>query len=139
MDKPPGGRKPRSPIKNFLRPRAGATLRDQLVDAMFPVFFATFGVVGLTAGVAVVAAVHWLNPGQTSTAAAITLVVGWAACGGVVWWSWRRIAGLRTGLTGELDVAQTLDELRECGYQILHSIDCGTFDIDHVVVGPSGV
>lgn len=46
---------------------------------------------------------------------------------------------LNKGERGELKVAEVLDELRANGYRVIHGIPRAKFNIDHVVVGPSGV
>jgi hypothetical protein len=51
----------------------------------------------------------------------------------------RKLRTHRLGLAGELIVAQYLDELREYGYKIFHDYPLEKSNIDHVVVGPTGV
>ena len=47
---------------------------------------------------------------------------------------------LKLGLLGERAVGQFLDEkLRPAGYQILHDIPGDGFNVDHVVIGTSGI
>lgn len=46
---------------------------------------------------------------------------------------------LRQGLDGELAVGQELTELLKDGMSVYHDIQADQFNIDHVVVGPSGV
>lgn len=43
------------------------------------------------------------------------------------------------GERGELKVAETLEDLRADGYRVFHDLVRDGFNIDHVVVGPSGV
>jgi hypothetical protein len=47
--------------------------------------------------------------------------------------------GLNRGERGELRVAEILDELRSSGYRAFHDLVGDGYNIDHVVVGPSGV
>ena len=51
----------------------------------------------------------------------------------------RNIRNLRLGREGEKAVGQYLDKLREEGYQIFHDIVAEGFNLDHVLIGPSGV
>lgn len=46
---------------------------------------------------------------------------------------------LNRGERGELCVAEVLDDLRGHGYRIAHDLKRDGFNVDHVVVGPSGV
>jgi hypothetical protein len=46
---------------------------------------------------------------------------------------------LRQGREGEMTVAQMLDDLRVHGFHVFHDIVRGSYNIDHVVVGPTGV
>jgi hypothetical protein len=50
-----------------------------------------------------------------------------------------RVRILRQGEEGEKAVGQYLEALREKGYKVLHDIVAGNFNLDHVLVGPSGV
>jgi hypothetical protein len=43
------------------------------------------------------------------------------------------------GATGESQVWRALEELEPLGYRTLHDIDTGHGNVDHVVVGPTGV
>jgi hypothetical protein len=50
-----------------------------------------------------------------------------------------RVRILRQGEEGEKAVGQYLEALREKGYKVLHDIVAGKFNLDHVLIGPSGV
>ena len=52
----------------------------------------------------------------------------------------KEIEQLKLGRTGERAVGQLLEEkLRPMGCQVLHDIPFAGFNIDHVVIGPTGV
>ena len=51
----------------------------------------------------------------------------------------RKIRLLRQAKEGEKAVGQYLEALREKGYKVLHDVLAGKFNLDHVLVGPSGV
>ncbi|MGD2161433.1 MAG: nuclease-related domain-containing protein [Gammaproteobacteria bacterium] len=42
-------------------------------------------------------------------------------------------------IDGEKAVGQYLDSLRENGYQVFHDIQGDGFNLDHVIIGPSGI
>jgi hypothetical protein len=46
---------------------------------------------------------------------------------------------LRRGIQGEQRVAEVLAELAPSGYRVLHDLDIGRGNADHVLVGPTGV
>ena len=51
----------------------------------------------------------------------------------------RKVRNLRQGREGEKAVGQYLEKLREKGFQILHDVPGKNFNIDHVVIGQSGI
>ena len=46
---------------------------------------------------------------------------------------------MKQGRDGERIAGESLEKLRAYGYEIFHDIVAGNFNIDHVVVGPSGI
>ena len=51
----------------------------------------------------------------------------------------RDFKALKQGRDGERLVGQYLERLRESGYRVLHDIVGNGFNIDHVLIGPTGV
>ena len=55
----------------------------------------------------------------------------------------RRMRGsvhnLVRGVQGEKEVAEVLDELKSRGYRVFHDLEGDGFNVDHVLVGPTGV
>lgn len=56
-----------------------------------------------------------------------------------VWRVRPQLRAYRLAAEGEKAVGQFLEKLRAEGYEIVHDIPAGTFNIDHVIVGPPGV
>lgn len=50
-----------------------------------------------------------------------------------------KIRALKQGAEGERAVGQFLDRLRGDGYQVFHDVLAEGFNLDHVVIGPTGV
>lgn len=50
-----------------------------------------------------------------------------------------RVQQLRLGYEGELAVGQELNQLMSQGFRVYHDFPAGNFNIDHVVIGPTGV
>lgn len=55
--------------------------------------------------------------------------------------SLKHIKNIRLGRDGEKIVGQSLEQLRESGYKVFHDLvdGDGMFNIDHIIVGPTGV
>ena len=51
----------------------------------------------------------------------------------------RAMANLKQGLAGERTVGFVLEELRVQGYRVFHDIPGANFNIDHVIIGPTGI
>lgn len=51
----------------------------------------------------------------------------------------KKLVGLRQGRDGEKAVGQYLEHLRELGYKVFHDIPGDGFNLDHVIIGKSGV
>lgn len=51
----------------------------------------------------------------------------------------RKARAVRLGLEGERAVGQFLEHLRADGYQVFHDLVGDGFNVDHVLIGPSGV
>jgi hypothetical protein len=54
-------------------------------------------------------------------------------------WLLREIKSWWAGRTGEMKMAKILSPLLDEGYAVLHDLDIGRGNVDHVVIGPSGV
>lgn len=52
---------------------------------------------------------------------------------------WERRARLALGLDGELAVGEELNQLMKKGFSVFHDFPTDRFNIDHIVVGPTGV
>jgi hypothetical protein len=50
-----------------------------------------------------------------------------------------RLRALKLGRDGEKAVGQFLETLRERGYRVFHGVVGGSFNLDHVLIGPAGV
>ena len=50
-----------------------------------------------------------------------------------------RIRNLKQGLEGEKAVGQFLESFRQKGYKVLHDIVGGEFNLDHVLIGATGI
>lgn len=49
------------------------------------------------------------------------------------------VSQMRLGLAGERAVGEILDELRANRYEVFHDLQGNEFNVDHVLIGPTGV
>ncbi|MFZ2783946.1 MAG: nuclease-related domain-containing protein [Sediminibacterium sp.] len=133
--------KTKSPIKDLPIHVPGQTLDKQLAleledKALWPIITAM--VACLLAGLEWYRSILKLPPMPWLYTFAAICTVAWA-----VWKIRKALPGLRnlrTGLLGEKAVGQYLEEnLGSKGYHVLHDIPGNNFNLDHVVVGPTGV
>lgn len=132
--------KTRSPLKGKPLRRAGQSLLEERANifndklepwAMLALFFL------------VLAGWEWFTyfrprpPSPWIVSAAAACVTAFAVWRYVKWWP--KIRALRLGIEGERVVGEYLDRLREKGFRVFHDVMADGFNIDHVLVGPTGV
>jgi hypothetical protein len=126
----------RPPQEDKLLRGPGHTLRVQLEGKQdtFNLWFAESIVGGVVCGIMLAFNVpgFWAGCLTATLVAAAGVVMGWRAL--------RAIRLLRLGLMGEQAVAEHLQSLIASGYRVFHDVPGdGEWNIDHVVVGPSGL
>jgi hypothetical protein len=133
-------RKTKSPLKERPLRTAGESLQEEaerfLDEYMLPFWmFATFCLI-----VVVFEWVRWAFDGSFHPVLFTILgAVASAICLYKFFRGRQHLRDLRLGREGELTVAQMLDELRAYGFQVFNDIVGDGYNIDHVVVGPTGV
>lgn len=134
----------RSPLTSDLLRPPGYGVRVQIealrdrVDELF---------VMLVAGPLILFSVHLTQSHFFGAQESITrtLLVGVAAAAVVTWTVSRllklsrRLHRLRLGLDAEMAVGQELDQLMKNGAVVFHDVPAEKFNIDHLVIAPSGV
>ena len=133
-------RETKSPIKNLPVRQPGQSIRERIEavfdDKLFPYFMAAV----LACFLAVMEwCGTWFKPPKMpwvwTALAALTVLLLWRKFLAVR----AEIKALRLGQIGEEAVGQFLDEkLRPMGCHVLHDIPADGFNVDHVVVGPTG-
>jgi hypothetical protein len=81
---------------------------------------------------------YWNAPPRPLLATVLALIFGaWF----VIWLPFhrKRLRAMRQGLDGERAVAEYLDRFRERGYYVFHDIPGEGFNVDHVLIGSTGV
>jgi hypothetical protein len=130
----------RSPLKDRPLRNPGQSLDEQIHDVTYdyivwPVLFAVFMVI--------LAALEWVRYLRPITPSPAIYTFGAAAGAGFAAYRFfkalPRLHALRLGRDGEKVVGQFLDRLRERGYRIFHDVSGGSFNLDHVLIGPAGV
>lgn len=144
-------RKGRHPIgkDQLLLRQPGETLREEIVklddrlemELLFGIA-TPIGIAGL-----LFASLKWLPPGGDILPVIGLIALAYLVSLGYRIWRTQRIVvqrrGLRLGLMGERLVADYLDPLKRRGYHVFHDAPAQgalkAFNLDHVVVGPTGV
>jgi hypothetical protein len=130
----------RSPLKDKPLRNPGQSLRDERMDILFDKLMAPLM---LSMLLVMLAAVEWgryyfpspSRPWVTTVCAALGVAYA-------LWHfrkHWPRLKTLRLAEDGEKAVGQFLDTLRESGYQVFHDVIGEGFNVDHVIIGPSGI
>jgi hypothetical protein len=74
-------------------------------------------------------------PGTYAIAAAL-----FSALAGYQFWRIRRdVRNLKQGREGEREVAELLDDLKQCGARIVHDVPANDFNVDHIVISTRGI
>lgn len=131
----------RSPIKNLPVRMPGQSTRERqrdLVDDVLVPWFFGAGMMVMLAAYEWVAYYNHLPPQPVVLSVIAVIAVGLA------FWKIRAAfmlaRQLRLGALGEEAVGQYLDEsLRRSGCQVFHDVLGEDFNVDHIVVGPTGV
>jgi hypothetical protein len=130
----------RSPLKDRPLRLPGQSVleeREELVEEAIaqPLLLALFMVM--------LAALEWwrlytgMKPSPVIFSIAALLVVCYAALR--IWRARPRLKNLGQALDGERVVGQFLERLREKEFQVFHDVVGDGFNVDHVLVGPSGI
>lgn len=134
----------KSPLVDDLLRLPGETLNERFRDTIFDlcgVFAAAMCVpaIGL-----IVLLNSWVDPAKIKLGP-VAVVAILTIFGGISWSLWkiikilRNISSIKRGLEGELATAQLLTPLLGEGWQLFHDLPMKRSNIDHVLVGPTGV
>ncbi len=134
----------KNPLTKSLRRPPGAELGRKLGSAQFEAGFDAFGVI-LPCLIPII--IYTIVQGRGHVAFQITMLGLSIVVASVLWFQgakrfrsrFEEIRTLRLGYECELAVGQELDLLMLKGYRVFHDLQADNFNIDHVVVGPSGI
>jgi hypothetical protein len=135
-----------NPLTHHLLRSPGQSVRDQFEQLRWDVaMYLSLGMlpIPLVSGILVAEwAVRGEAPGTVQVAfLSIAAVCGLAWLGWKLWASMRNLRQLWLGCEAEAAVGQELNELLRDGFRVFHDFPVGQreFNIDHVLVGPTGV
>lgn len=86
-----------------------------------------------------VGAMVGLASGFTSTAFTVTTFLFLGAIFALDRFEMPRIDRWDRGATAEEEVGRVLDGLADSGWRVLHDVDLGRGNVDHILIGPAGV
>lgn len=103
----------------------------------------TWGYVGIFVFLAYLAVWEWLawyfNIPRQPVLYTIYFIIGVPICVIMIFKNGNRIQNYRLGSKGEKIVGEELIELQKAGCEVLHDVVGGKFNIDHVVISPTGI
>ena len=121
----------------------GLSLQEKLLG---PVAWKALGYTALAALLSMVAAQQWFSyvvPSQPSLASAVFSTALALPAGAFAVWKLRGTFAeadrLALARNGEIAVGQALEKMQSRGYAAFHDIQADGFNIDHVLVGPTGI
>jgi hypothetical protein len=131
----------RSPIKDDLLNNPGKSLADKIQDEILDAIFLSIllAFVPIVCIFIFVSIAKYLIP---RFAFPIFIIVTPAITGFFCWRLRRKFQQIRLcrmGLDGERATGEELNQLMKHGYLVYHDMQAGKFNIDHIVIGPSGV
>ncbi len=131
----------KSPIVENLLAYPGRTLMNNVQDAWWD---SAFGVMLLALGPAALSLIYvWCGGivGSDPSFLLFVAIVLTATAAGCLALrrKLRQVRDWRLGLDGERAVGEELNQLMRYGFYVFHDFPAGRFNIDHVVIGPSGV
>jgi hypothetical protein len=130
----------RSPLKAAPLRNPGQSLDEEIRRLMVEDFTYYLFMAGVFLIIALMECIRWLSKSPPSPLPYLFIAAAVLAYAGrKAFFIKRKIRNLEQGREGEKAVGQYLDRLRGEGYQIFHDIVAGGFNLDHVLVGPSGV
>ncbi|MEJ2393095.1 MAG: nuclease-related domain-containing protein [Gammaproteobacteria bacterium] len=130
----------KSPIKAKPLNNPGESLDKQIQNVLYDEIF-TYGL--LAVFFIILAGLEWwrlyakMPPSPITYTFVATIIVIYTA------WkirsAFKKVKNLKQGLDGEKAVGQFLEKLREQGAQVFHDVPGEGFNLDHVVIHPSGI
>ena len=132
-----------TPLKGRLHRLPGTSVRERLFDVLFGkgVPYMLLGLSGVT-----LACLEWmwyLTDRQPTLETSISFTVLALILGGVGGWKFKIALAegkeLALARDGEVATGQALEQLRSAGYYVFHDIPAEGFNIDHVVIGATGI
>jgi hypothetical protein len=134
----------RSPFTDDLLRLPGETLNEKFRDFAFDLCGALTASILIPAVGLVSLLNSWVDPARIKFDGN-TIFIALLIIAGLSWSLWKTLKVLRTisitrrGLEGELATAQLLTPLLADGWQLFHDLPMKRGNIDHVLVGPTGV
>ena len=130
----------KSPINQRPLNTAGQSLQQKLIIKMLDGIVLPFIIGSMLLATTLQSWVYWwsekpANPWVMTVFASVGILV----CAFYVRKTLKMSDDYKLGVQGEREVGHQLEQLRKHGALVIHDIDCGDFNIDHVVVHPAGV
>jgi len=139
-----GQKKRKSPFVGLFLRAPGHTLNTQVDDAVMDLM-GLFMVSMLLPLIVIVVPLMQASTSGKAIGIGSWILYGLMAAAGLVWLGIKmyrqvhKVRNLRLGYEGEVGVGQELNQLMPLGFRVFHDFPADKFNIDHVVIGRTGV
>jgi hypothetical protein len=132
-------RRTRSPLKGRPLREAGQGVHEQLDDALLHHVLLPMLLAGLLVFLAVMEWIrHYTERPPNPWLFTLLAIAGLAGAALWILKSWSYLKQLKQGRDGERVVGQFLERRRAKGFHVFHDVQGDGFNVDHVLIGPSG-
>lgn len=130
----------RSPLKAKPLRYAGQSLDDEIIKQVDEGFAYNLTMIFLLFMFTIYEWLRWYFDWHTHPIIiTVTVLVAAAYYGTKAYRTYQHVQKLKLGRDGERAVGQYLESLREDGYRVFHDITGNNFNVDHVLIGRTGV
>jgi Nuclease-related domain len=130
----------RSPLRAALPRLPGQSIGDRQLDIVADKLLVPFFAAVFFTFIALLEVAHYFQWLRLTPWLFVTLAIGAIAWFAYSWFTHRKaLINLRLGQDGERQVGAAIEALRANGYSVFHDVIADGFNIDHVLVGPSGI
>ncbi len=140
----PWGKKKRNPLTSQFLRSPGQSIQTQVEDIKYEAILILFQLVVVPLSLFLIPLISYPFTGnKINIITIITLSV--LGISSIIYWLYKlfytmkRLQQIRLGYKGEVAVGQELNQLMLKGYQVFHDFPAEKFNIDHIVVGSTGV
>ena len=132
--------KTKSPIKAPPLRNPGQSLEKEIIDVVFKEILEKGSIVLIMGFLLLIESMHYYT-GSTPNPITPAIIFAIACIYSVpkIIKAKRKLKSLKLGRDGEKEVGQHLDTLRSEGFEVLHDVVGGEFNLDHIIISEHGI